>query len=107
MNAHRHRSASSQPPTPDDMAGIPVPVEGVEDVSVRPKPAGSLPPGCAGRPAGPPTPDDLAGIPVCVEGKEDLTVRRRPARPTALPAPGGTAVLDSAETAPSDRRETA
>ena len=94
MNASYHRGPLSPSPTPDELAGIALTVDGVEDLSVRPKHACSLPPGRAAKAAKPPTADDLAGIPVCVEG-EDLTVRRERSRTNDQHASkDGTVVLD-------------
>lgn len=75
----RDERPAPHPPTPDDLAGIPVCVEGKEDTTIRPsrvKRREALP-----SPVGLPTPDDLAGIMVCVEGPEDTTTRPRKRKP--------------------------
>ena len=59
----------SRGPTPDDLAGIPVLVEGNEDTTVRPAPAAVRRPATLPPATQRPTQEDLAGITVCVEQK--------------------------------------
>ncbi len=51
-------------PTADDLAGIPVLVEGKEDCTVRPRSPAVRMPAPSPPIEGPPTADDLGGIPV-------------------------------------------
>src|SRR5262245_56683511 len=70
-------------PTPEDLAGTPIVVEGREDLTVRPRRAGSVritddsSRQDESNGSYRPTPEDLAGITIIVEGREDLTVRPR------------------------------
>jgi hypothetical protein len=66
-----------QVPTPEYLAGVPVTVEGCEDLIVRPRRKGAAVAIPTRDENDKPTVDDLAGIPVTVEGKEDLSVRPR------------------------------
>jgi hypothetical protein len=71
MKAEQPSSNGGVPPTPDMLAGIPITIEGREDTTVRPIPAGvSRPPAIKVDPSVKPTADDLAGIPVLVEEKK-------------------------------------
>lgn len=65
-------STPSQPnhrgrPTADDLAGIPIIIEGKDDGIPRPRPRGGRLYACPPPSNKPPTADDLAGQPVCVE----------------------------------------
>jgi hypothetical protein len=66
-------------PTPEKIAGVAVCMEGVEDVTVKPRRFPNRLPGSESNGEDKPTPDNLAGVPVSMEGKEDVTFRpRRP-----------------------------
>jgi hypothetical protein len=77
MSSPKRDPESHNPPTADDLAGVPVcREEGIDTIDVRgsssvqPRGIPPLP-----LPPGPPTANDLAGVPVTAEGEEDLTVR--------------------------------
>lgn len=87
MKTPKPNSSRLDPPSPDDLAGIPVSKEEGNNAT-RPregrgakvrgrgrKSTGNSPP--PPLPQGPPTADDLAGIPISAEGEEHLTARPR------------------------------
>jgi hypothetical protein len=76
MSTAKGDSNRRKKPTADDLAGVPVCIEGDNPTLFSRKKSGRgpfvVPPLTRT-----PTADDLAGVPVCAEGEEDLTRRPR------------------------------
>jgi len=73
MSTSQKSNGKPGPPTPDDLAGIPVCLD--EEAGTQAKSA--KPATSASHAKTTPTPDDLAGVMACPDGAEEITIRPR------------------------------